>query len=59
MIGDDKLEREDAIRDAARHLGFRRVGSRIREAFKSAISSGIRRGRIAYDRDSIWKVKNR
>jgi hypothetical protein len=36
--------REDAIRAAARRLGFRRTGNRITKAFKSAINGAIRRG---------------
>jgi hypothetical protein len=41
--------REDAIRAAAHRLGFRRTGSQIRKAFKSAINGAIRRGLLEYD----------
>jgi len=42
-------DREDAIRVAAHRLGFRRTGSKIRRAFKSAINGAIRRGLLEYD----------
>jgi hypothetical protein len=45
-IGSAWTVRDDAIRSAARHLGFRRTGRAIREAFKSAINAAIRRGLI-------------
>lgn len=48
-------EREDAIRAAARHLGFRRTGSAIHDAFKSAINGAIRRGLLEYDRGKVRK----
>ncbi|HEY0076671.1 MAG TPA: hypothetical protein VGB77_21490, partial [Abditibacteriaceae bacterium] len=35
-------EREDAMRAAARHLGFSKLGPNIRQAFRSAFNSGIR-----------------
>lgn len=41
--------RQDAIRAAAHRLGFRRTGSQIRKAFKSAINGAIRRGLLEYD----------
>lgn len=50
-------EREDAIRAAARHLGFRRTGSSIRDAFKSAINGAIRRGWLEHDGGWIRKVR--
>lgn len=49
-------EREDAIRAAARHLGFRRTGSAIHDAFKSAINGAIRRGLLEYDGEMIRKA---
>jgi hypothetical protein len=51
-------EREDAIRAAARHLGFKRTGSSIRDAFKSAINGAIRRGLLEYDGTMIRKARN-
>lgn len=42
-------ERDEAVTAAARHLGFRRTGRNIREAFKSAINAAIRRGLIERD----------
>jgi hypothetical protein len=49
-------ERDEAIRGAARHLGFRRTGQAIQDAFKSAINGAIRRGRLEYDRHWIRKI---
>jgi len=48
-MGSGWLDREDAIRAAAHRLGFRRTGSQIRKAFKSAINGAIRRGLLDYD----------
>ncbi len=42
-MGSTWRDREDAIRAAARRLGFRRTGNRITKTFKSAINCGIRR----------------
>ena len=41
--------RDEAIKAAARYLGFRRTGRNIKAAFKSAINAGIRRNLL--DRD--------
>ncbi len=49
------VEREEAIRAAARHLGFRRTGPALQEAFKSAINGAIRRGLIESNKDWIRK----
>lgn len=49
-------EREEAIRAAARYLGFRRTGPALREAFKSAINGAIRRGLLEHDRGKIRKI---
>lgn len=51
------IDREDAIREAARHLGFRRTGRQIRDTFKSAINGAIRRGLLEYDGELIRKTK--
>jgi hypothetical protein len=48
-MGTTWWDREDAIRAAAHRLGFRRTGSKIRKAFKSAINGAIRRGLLEYD----------
>ena len=48
-MGTTWWDREDAIRTAAHRLGFRRTGSQIRKAFKSAINGAIRRGLLEYD----------
>jgi hypothetical protein len=49
------IERDEAIKAAARHLGFRRTGSAIRDAFKSVINGAIRRGLLEYDGALIRK----
>jgi hypothetical protein len=41
--------RHDAIRAAARRIGFSRIGRQIRDAFKSAVNGAIRRGLLEYD----------
>ncbi len=51
-------EREEAIRAAARHLGFKRTGSLIRDAFKSAINGAIRRGLLESDGGLIRRRRN-
>ncbi|GAB5513201.1 hypothetical protein [Rhodopirellula baltica] len=48
-IGRTWHAREDAIRATARHLGFRRTGTKIKAAMKSAINAGIRQGKIERD----------
>ena len=47
--------RDEAIRFAAYHLGFRRTGSRICQAFKSAINGLIRQDRLEADGEWIRK----
>ena len=49
--------RDDAIRAAARRLGFRRTGSHISKAFKSAINGAIRRGSLEYDGQLIRRTR--
>ncbi len=39
-------ERDAAIRAAARHLGFKRTGKRIRKAFASAITGLLRQKKL-------------
>ena len=48
-LGQGWCEREEAIASAARHLGFRRTGSKIRIALMSAINGAIRRGLLEKD----------
>ncbi|MBA3257272.1 MAG: hypothetical protein H0T64_11580 [Pyrinomonadaceae bacterium] len=48
--------RDDAIRAAARRVGFRRTGRQIRDAFKSAINGTIRRGLLEYDGDIVRRA---
>jgi len=50
-------DREEAIRAAARHLGFKRTGRLIQDAFKSAINGAIRRGLLEYDGQLIRRMR--
>ena len=51
--------REEAIVAAARHLAFRRTGTNIRAAFKSAINAALRRGLVERDGATlIRKIRN-
>ena len=56
-MGTTWWDREDAIRTAAHRLGFRRTGSQIRKAFKSAINGAIRRGLLEYDDHMIRRSR--
>jgi hypothetical protein len=50
-------ERDEAVRAAARHLGFTRTGAAIQRAFKSAINGAIRRGLLEADKNLIRKAR--
>lgn len=50
-------EREEVITCMARHLGFLRTSEVAREAIRSAINSGIRRGLLATDGKLIWRLE--
>jgi hypothetical protein len=56
-IGRKWWYRGDAIRAAARRLGFKRTGRQITGAFKSAINGAIRRGLLKYDGQLIRRAK--
>lgn len=56
-MGNRWQEREEAIRAAARHLGFTRTGAAIQRAFKSAINGAIRRGLVEPDKGLIRKMR--
>lgn len=56
VVGTDWVERDDAIRAAARRLGFERCGKRIRAAFASAVNGLIRQGRLRYERTLVRKA---
>jgi len=55
-MGQGWWHRDKAINAAARHIGFRRTGSEIRKAFKSAINGAIRRMEVEYDGEWIRRV---
>ena len=50
-------DREEAIRETARFLGFRRTGQTIQKAFRSAINSAIRRGELESDGSAIRRAR--
>lgn len=47
------IERDAFYRDAARHLGFLRVGRRIRERLKGHMRAALRRGILIADGDLV------
>lgn len=49
------IERDEAIKLATRHLGFRRTGPAIQQAFRAVITLALRRGYLEADRDLIRK----
>lgn len=55
-MGKTWWSREDAVRAAARRLGFRRTGNRSIKAFRSAINGAIRRGSLKVDHDFIRRT---
>lgn len=57
VVGTEWIDRDNAIRLAARRLGFERCGSRVRQAFASAVNGLIRQGRLEYD-GSLIRGKN-
>jgi hypothetical protein len=57
VMGRGWWNREDAIRAAARYLGYTRTGARIRDTFKSVINGAIRRGLLEADKVRIRKAK--
>jgi hypothetical protein len=56
-MGTNWWPQDDAIRAAARHLGYRRTGSKIQAAFKSAIRAAIRRGLLERDAKCVRRAK--
>jgi len=48
--------RNEANKSAARHIGFKRVGKNIDEAFRSAVNGAIRRGLLGYGGGLIWRT---
>ena len=56
-IGRSWWDRKDAIREAARYLGFRRTGHGIQKAFKSAINSALRAGLLEREGARIRRTR--
>lgn len=56
-MGGGWIEREEATRQAARCLGFRRTGAAISMAFKSVINGAIRRGLLVRAGSQIRKTR--
>ena len=50
-------EEEEAIRAAARHLGFGKAGANIQAEFRSAIRGALRQGLLERDGTMIRRVK--
>jgi len=50
-------DRDAAIRNAARHMGYRRTGKEIQRTFKSAINAAIRRNLLESDGPRIRRAK--
>ncbi len=48
--------REDTMRAAAEHLGFRRLTERARMNIKAAMRVAIRRGILKGDKEDIWRA---
>jgi hypothetical protein len=57
VMGTTWWDQEDAIRAAVRYLGFRRTGSAIQEAFRSAINGAIRQGLLERDGTMLRVIK--
>lgn len=55
-IGRAWVDREDAIRSAARYLGFRRTGATITSEFERLIRRGLRRGDLRKDGGMIRRA---
>jgi type I restriction enzyme S subunit len=49
-----RYDRDDVIRAVARHLGFDRAGSRIREAIESTLPTAARRHIAWYSGTEVW-----
>lgn len=49
-------DQNELIRATARYLGFRRTGKNIQQAFKSAINSAIRTGKLERDGKRLRKI---
>ena len=49
--------REDTMRAAAEHLGFRRLTERARMNIKAAMRVSIRRGILKGDKEDIWRAE--
>jgi hypothetical protein len=50
------VDRDDLIVATARQMGYRRTGSQIRAALKSAINAAIRRGRLESNGSQVRRV---
>jgi len=55
----DKIERELFLREAARILGFSRLGPKIRIRLNRAIGAEIRAGRVETDGIAVWRHVNK
>jgi hypothetical protein len=53
VVGRTWTDEEEAIRMGARYLGFRRTGSLIQKAFKSALRGALMQGQLERDRQYL------
>lgn len=53
VVGRTWTEEDEAIRMGARYLGFRRTGSLIQKAFKSAVRGALLQGQLERDRQYL------
>lgn len=56
VVGRSWTQRDEAIRTAARHLGFERCGKKINEAFKAALTGLIRQKKLEYMGNEIRRA---
>ena len=56
-IGSGWWDRAEAIREAARYLGFARTGPRIQRAFKSAINGLIRQSKLEREGGQVRRLR--
>ena len=49
--------RDEVTRAVANYFGFARVTTSVHQALKSAINGAIRRGILAYEGDTVWRIK--
>jgi hypothetical protein len=51
------IDRDEAVRATAKHLGFQKTSAAFKDEMKSAINGAIRRGLVEYGGSLIRKLK--